>query len=90
MAAITHGMNPEEVEGLGNRLKQAKDQIDQMVNELEGRVSCTTWFGPDATTFKTEWWPNHRQQLRAIAEAIGGFGQSALNNASEQRNASSR
>ena len=85
MAALTHGMNPDEVEGLGHRLKQAGDQITALINELNGRVSSTTWEGPDAQKFKQSWWPEHRTRLQQIATAVNGFGQSALNNATEQR-----
>jgi uncharacterized protein YukE len=82
-------MNPDEVEGLGRRLRQAADQLNSIINELNSRVTSTTWEGPDARQFKGQWWPEHRQHLSATATALGGFGQSALNNATEQRNVSS-
>ncbi|WP_208029068.1 WXG100 family type VII secretion target [Rhabdothermincola sediminis] len=88
MTSITHGMNPEEVEGLGHRLQQIADQVRQLTSELNGRIGSTTWVGPDATRFKDQWWPEKRANLHRIADDLHGFGQSALNNAAEQRQVS--
>lgn len=86
--AITHGMNPEEVEALGKELQTMAEQVNTMCGQLSSKVGATTWVGPDATTFKGDWWPKHEAHLRAVANDLHGFGQSALNNASEQRNVS--
>ncbi len=90
MAAISHGMNIEQVKQLGNTLKQKKQEIDQIVNTINTALNNTAWEGPDAIAFKTQQWPDHRTHLSQIGAAIEGFGQSALNNASEQESASSR
>lgn len=88
MSNITHGMNPEEVNALGVQLQSVSDQIQQIVNQLESSVSSTTWVGPDAQQFKTQWWPQHKGQLSNVANELHSFGQSAKNNASEQLNVS--
>ncbi len=88
MSSITHGMNPEEVEALGRQLQTAANQLNAVITELERAVGSASWLGPDATTFKTQWWPEHRAHLKTVADGLHGFGQSALNNASEQRNVS--
>ncbi len=90
MANISHGMNVTEVKDLGNKLKQISQQITDMVNMLNGKVNSTSWLGPDASRFKDQWWPQHRQHLQSMASDLSGFGQSALNNASEQEQVSSR
>ncbi len=90
MAAISHGMNVEQVKRLGNTLKQKQDQINQIANEINSMLGETAWEGPDAVAFKTQQWPDHQKNLRLIGDAIGGFGQSALNNASEQEEVASR
>jgi hypothetical protein len=86
--AVTHGMNVDEVNQLGHQLQTQAGNIRDMVGQLEGVISGTTWMGPDADQFKGQWWPEHKQHLLAVAEQLHGFGQSALNNASDQVNAS--
>ena len=86
--AVTHGMNVDEVNQLGHQLQTQAGNIRDMVGQLEGVISGTTWMGPDADQFKGQWWPEHKQHLLAVAEQLHGFGQSALNNASDQVTAS--
>ena len=88
MANLTHGMNVEEVKGLGRDLQAKKGDIENLVAQIEAKVNGAGWEGPDANRFKNEWWPEHRNQLRQIAEQIHGFGTLALNNASAQESAS--
>lgn len=87
---IDHGMNIEEIEAFGNRLQQhVATRLRDIASEVESVVgqTSTAWVGPDAEKFRG-WWPSKRSLLRATAEDIHGFGQSALNNAAEQRRAS--
>ena len=88
--AVTHGMNPEEVRQLGQELQRQAGEIESLMGTLNSRVGSTTWVGPDATQFKDQWWPEHRQQLQKVAQDLRGFGQSALNNAAEQEQVSGR
>ena len=88
--ALSHGMNIEAVEGVGRNLQQKySPNIEQLMREMESMVSSTssTWIGPDAERFRS-WWPEKRSALQAIATDLHGFGQAALNNVNEQRNAS--
>jgi hypothetical protein len=87
--AVTHGMNVDEVTNLGTTLQSQASNIRDMVGLLEGAISGTTWMGPDADQFKGQWWPEHKQHLMAVAEQLHGFGQSAINNATDQVTASS-
>ncbi len=90
MAAISHGMDIAQIEALGNKLQADLSQrIGEIALQLEKLVGDTSaeWIGPDADAFRS-WWPAKRSRLAAIAEDLHGFGQSALNNVSEQRQAS--
>ncbi|MCP4380552.1 MAG: hypothetical protein GY798_03880 [Hyphomicrobiales bacterium] len=88
MSNVTHGMNPDEVDDLAGVLENVAEHIDGVVSSLETKVHGTTWVGPDANMFKNDWWPGHRSHLTQVATDLRGFGQSARNNASAQREAS--
>ncbi len=92
MANVSHGMNVQAVEDLGRRLQNnyAKD-IERFMAEIEKLVNGTTatWIGKDGNDFRS-WWPAKRAALKNIAQDLHGFGQSALNNAREQREVSGR
>ena len=85
---VTHGMNVAEVESLGQRLQTGADRLVAICADLESVVRASTWAGPDADRFSFEWWPAHKARLLTASERLHGFGQSALNNACEQRAAS--
>jgi hypothetical protein len=86
--AVT-GMNLAEVQHLADQLRARAEQVQALVTAVDGGITHTTWLGPDAERFKNEWWPAHRRHLLDVAEHIGGLGQSAANNATEQEKASS-
>lgn len=84
------GMDVEAVESAGRDLRARADELLEMRSRLEALVKGLTaiWEGSDARTFVDNWWPEHSAGLASVAEKISGLGQSALNNASEQRTAS--
>lgn len=84
------GMDVEAVEGVSKQLKAQAQQIgtliasiDKIINGLPG-----VWEGPDATTFVTNWWPQHKKELLNAQTQIDGLGTSAHNNAQAQRDVS--
>jgi surface antigen len=81
-------MSIEEVRALGQDLQSRAGNVDDIMGILERVVMNAAWVGPDARRFKDQWWPEHRARLRKVSEDLRGFGQSALNNASEQEQAS--
>lgn len=87
---VSHGMNIEEVRNLGRQLQTQADNIQQVMASLDSAVNGATWVGSDADTFKGQWWPQHRTQLQQVVQGLSDFGQSAINNATEQENVSSR
>jgi uncharacterized protein YukE len=84
------GMDVEAVEGVSKQLKSQASQIGALVGSIDKMVSGLTgvWDGPDAHTFVSQWWPEHKKQLLNAQSQIDGLGQSAWNNAQEQRNVS--
>lgn len=88
--AITHGMDVANVETLGRALQDRAQQFDQITADINRLIQDVTWLGPDADRFKGEWWPEHQGTLKAISQDLNGLGQSALNNASEQRQISEK
>jgi uncharacterized protein YukE len=85
------GMDVEAVENAGRQLKTQAASIGSMVAQIDKVVSSLTsiWDGQDAQQFVNDWWPQHKKQLVAAQQQIDGLGQSALNNASDQRTVSS-
>lgn len=84
------GMDVEVVQRLGHHLKHQEmaiqgivSAVDAVVNELQG-----DWKGADAAEFAGWWYQQHRPALVSASEAVGGLGQSALNNAQQQASAS--
>lgn len=84
------GMDVDAVEGVSKQLKSQAQQIgtlvasiDKIVNGLHG-----IWDGKDAETFVNSWWPQHKKELLNAQTAIDGLGNSAANNAREQRDVS--
>ena len=86
--AVSHGMDVGEVRRLGGSLQTSAGSIDDLIKRIETAVAGSTWIGPDATMFKGTWWPEHRAHLKGMSETLRGLGQSALNNATEQEQAS--
>jgi len=84
------GMDVDAVNGVGGDLKKLADQIDVLTGQINGKVQSLPgiWEGKDANDFVHTWWPQHQKSLKAAAEAIKGLGQSAINNADEQRKVS--
>jgi uncharacterized protein YukE len=83
------GMDVEAVESVGRQLKQSASSVDQIVGTLDKTVNGLSqlWEGPDAQRL-VQSWPAFRKSLVAAQASIVGLGQSALNNASDQREAS--
>ena len=86
------GMDVEAVENSGRQLKTQANEIGNLVSQIDRLVNSLTsvWDGADAKQFVSEWWPQHKKSLLNAQQQIDGLGQSALNNASEQRQVSAR
>ncbi len=84
------GMDPAAVEAASKDLKRRAQDINALVGDIDRVVKglLGVWEGKDAQTFVNTWWPEHRKQLVAVGSHIEGLGQSAWNNAQEQRDVS--
>lgn len=84
------GMDVDQISAAGNALKERAADIDALVAKIDGIVRNMpgVWDGPDSQQFVNEWWPEHKRTLVAASAHVAGLGQSALNNASEQREVS--
>ena len=84
------GMDVEQVEAAGRALKTQASALEGTLKSLDSLVRTLpgVWEGQDAQMFVHQWWPEHRAKLVAAISSVDGLGQSALNNASEQRQAS--
>jgi uncharacterized protein YukE len=86
------GMDVDLVESASRDLKSRAMELNRVVQDIDRIVSnlLTIWDGPDASRFVNEWWPEHKRELIEAGSEIEGLGQSAWNNASEQRQVSGR
>lgn len=84
------GMDVDAVEGVGHELKRQASALGDLITQMERSVGTlpSIWDGKDASDFVQNWWPEHRRALVSAQQHVDGLGQSALNNASEQRNVS--
>ena len=84
------GMDVDEVERAGRDLKGLANDLRGLMSRIDGVVNNlpSIWEGKDANDFVQDWWPGHKRNLDQVIGSIDGLGQSALNNASEQRNVS--
>lgn len=84
------GMDPDVVERIGTQLKSQADQIDGVISAIEGLIgeARAAWEGPDSQQFNDWWNSQHRPALTNARDAISGLGQSAMNNAADQRTVS--
>ena len=85
------GLDVDNVEQAGRQLKTHAAGIGDLVVQLDRVVSSlsSVWDGQDAQQFVHNWWPQHKKALAAAQTSVDGLGQSALNNAAEQRDVSS-
>jgi uncharacterized protein YukE len=84
-------MDADAVENSGRQLKSQAANIGSLIAQIDKVVNslASVWDGQDAQQFVHDWWPQHKKSLVVAQQQIDGLGQSALNNASEQRQVSS-
>lgn len=88
VVTVDHGMNIAEVEALAVSLARAADETASLIGRIEKIISNSAWVGADATRFKQQRWPSHRDQLRSISGGLSEFARTARANATEQSRAS--
>jgi WXG100 family type VII secretion target len=85
------GMDVEQVTNVGHQLQGQSDAISQVITHVEGLISQaeSVWKGGDADGFRDTWHGHYKPAMLQVQQALHGLGQSAINNATEQRNVSS-
>jgi uncharacterized protein YukE len=85
-------MDVDAVEAASKQLKTRAADVQALVTSIDKLVHSLPgiWEGPDARTFVNDWWPQHKKALLTASENIKGLGQSAWNNAQEQRQVGTR
>ncbi|MDR2347655.1 MAG: WXG100 family type VII secretion target [Bifidobacteriaceae bacterium] len=86
------GMDVDAVERIGRQLKNHASSISTIIATIDSDIKSltTVWDGKDAQNFVNNWWPAHKKALTKAKDDVQGLGQSALNNAAEQREVSAR
>ena len=84
------GMDADQVAAAGRALKERAGEIDALVARIDGIVRGLpgVWDGPRSQQFVQEWWPAQKKSLVTASSHVAGLGQSAMNNATEQREVS--
>ena len=84
------GLDPEAVDQLGDQLHSASQTLDGIKKTVAALISqaTTIWHGPDLDAFSGYWFQQLQPATLQAIEALSGLGQSAKNNATDQRNAS--
>jgi uncharacterized protein YukE len=70
------GMDVDAVEAVSKQLKTQAQQIGTLVASIDKIVNGLTgvWDGPDAHTFVTNWWPQHKKELLTAQTRLGPVG----------------
>ncbi|MEL7975456.1 WXG100 family type VII secretion target [Isoptericola sp. F-RaC21] len=79
------GLNPEEMQQLVQVLRKKADKIEELVGKLNQQVKATTWDGPDAERFKSEWESKHQTALKQVATALEQISQAAKKELDQQK-----
>ncbi len=82
------GADVEQLRTLGTKLQSGASEIEQQRTNLTRVLESTTWEGPDAQNFRSEWSGNHTSALNQVIQALKEAGQKATRNANEQDQAS--
>lgn len=82
------GADIEQLQTLGVTLQAQAEEVRGIADLVNRYLPGAPWTGYKADVFRQQWWPQHQAQLRSIADGLHGLGQSALNNADEQRRTS--
>lgn len=71
---MTHGANPDELEGLGNTLQGQIEIVNKIISDVDSPLNSIVWTGPAKDAFKTEWDTNFKGALSKLNDAFGAAG----------------
>lgn len=79
------GMDCEAVEDVARQIDDKAAQIDDICSQLENQMSGTSWSGPDAEKFASEWQSETRTAFQRLREVLDNQKTTLQRNAQEQR-----
>ena len=84
------GMNVDVVENQARQLQHLAEQTKQLISKIDGEIArlAENWHGDDSKRFHTEWEGQHKQALTQSAQILDDMGQSATQQANQQRQTS--
>ena len=84
------GMNVDVVENQARQLQHLAEQTKSLITKVDGEIArlAENWHGDDAKKFQTEWEGQHKASLTQSAQILDQMGQSAQQQASQQRQTS--
>lgn len=85
------GMDVDEVERIGRDLSTNQAQaVGTVMQAIQAHIGTlqSTWHGGDAQRFSQEWESTHKPQMQQLMQVIQEFGQAAVKEAAQQRQAS--
>lgn len=88
MAAYS-GADPDQLRALARTFDQTAARLDSIGRDVSGRISGTSWSGPDAERYRSQWHGESMATIRNVVSALQGAAASLKRNASEQESVSS-
>ncbi len=82
------GADTTQLKDLGSKLQAGAAEIEKQKNMLARVLQNTEWRGPDADQFRSAWETQHANALTRVAQALEEAGRHAVQNASQQEEAS--
>lgn len=84
------GMNVDVVEQQARQLQQLAEQTKQLIQKIDGEVRrlAENWRGDDSKKFESEWEGQHKQSLTRSSQILEEMGQTATQQAQQQKQTS--
>ncbi|MBE1878863.1 hypothetical protein [Myceligenerans pegani] len=85
MSGNLYGADIEALRRLADRIAQGSETLNGVVGVVESAMPDPgQWSGPDAESFRDEWYSTHSPALTASAQALADAAETARSNADEQ------
>ena len=88
MAQSFSGADIGQLEGLAAEMAKGAAVLERVATGLGGALRASTWVGPDAEFFTSDWYGTHTAQLNAVIEALQAAATTLRHEADQQRSAS--
>lgn len=82
------GADVEQLRALARTLTQAADRLESTTSQVTGRLSVTSWTGPDAERYRAQWHGESTAAVRTVVTALRSAAATVQRNAGEQEAAS--